>query len=194
MTNEHASKADLYLMIYFVTGILFLPAWIHHATRSGKKQAWITAMAINTGAFAGVFFLGWGDERLYGLLVFLSGIGFGGTVALPSAMQAGVIDYHQWLTGQRLEGFYIGMWSVAKKLAAALGVGAALMLLGHAGYEPHEVQNEAVVFRLRLLYALVPSLCNALAMAMAWVYPLDRKKHRALRRALSERRNSPWHR
>lgn len=189
-----SSKADLYLMIYFVTGIVFLPAWILLATRSGKKEAWITAMAINTGAFAGVFFLGSGDERLYGMLVFLSGIGFGGTVALPSAMQADVIDYHQWLTGERMEGFYIGMWSVAKKLAAALGVGAALMFLGHAGYEPNVVQNEAVVFRLRLLYALVPSLCNAAAMALAWTYPLDREKHRALRRALSERRNSPWHR
>ena len=81
---------------------------------------------------------------------------------------------------------------MAKKLAAALGVGAALMLLGHAGYEPNVVQSESVLFRLRVLYALVPSLCNALAMAAAWAYPLDRTKHAALRRALAERSSKPW--
>ena len=187
-----SSKADVYLMIYFVTGIVFLPGWIRLATAFGKKEAWMAAMAINTGAFVGVFFLGRGDDWLYAALVFLSGIGFGGTVALPSAMQADVIDYHQWLTGERLEGFYIGVWSVAKKLAAALGVGAALMLLGHAGYEPNVVQSEPVLFRLRVLYALAPSLCNALAMATAWAYPLDRTKHAALRRALAERSSKPW--
>lgn len=187
-----SAKADVYLMIYFVTGIVFLPAWIRLATAFGKKEAWMAAMAINTSAFAGVFFLGRGDEVLYAGLVFLSGMGFGGTVALPSAMQADVIDYHQWLTGERLEGFYIGVWSVAKKLAAAVGVGAALMLLGHAGYEPNVVQSEPVLVRLRLLYALVPSLCNAFAMAVAWAYPLDRKTHAALRRALSERSSGPW--
>ncbi len=187
-----SSRADVYLMIYFVTGIVFLPAWIRLATRKGKKEAWLAAMAINTGAFAGVFPLGRGDEMFYAVLVFLSGVGFGGTVALPSAMQADVIDYHRWLTGERLEGFYIGIWSVAKKLAAALGVGAALMLLGQGGYEPNVEQSGPVVFRLRFLYALVPSLCNAAAIAVAWAYPLDRQKHAALRRALLERRNTPW--
>ena len=61
----------------------------------------LASMAINSGAFVGVFFLGPGDAMLYGLLVFLSGIGFGATLALPSAIQADVIDYDELLTGQR---------------------------------------------------------------------------------------------
>jgi glycoside/pentoside/hexuronide:cation symporter, GPH family len=60
-------------------------------------------MIINTGAFSGVFFLGPGDAGIYGMLVFLSGIGFGASLALPSAIQADVIDYDQLLTGQRRE-------------------------------------------------------------------------------------------
>jgi GPH family glycoside/pentoside/hexuronide:cation symporter len=80
-------------MLYFVAGIIFLPAWIMISRRTGKKAAWLASMAINTGAFVGVFFLGPGDATLYGVLVFLSGIGFGATLAIPSAIQADVIDF-----------------------------------------------------------------------------------------------------
>lgn len=184
----HSFRADLFLMIYFVTGILFLPAWIALARRWGKKEAWLVSMAINTGAFAGVFFLGPGDEWTYGALVVASGIGFGGSFALPSALQADVIDYHEWLTGRRREGHYIGIWSVAKKLAAALGVGSALWVLGRTGYQPNVVQSESVVLSLRLLYALIPSLCNAAALILALRYPIDRQAHHRLMAAIAARK------
>ena len=64
----------------------------------------------------GVFFLGPGDANLYGILVFVSGIGIGATLSLPSAIQADVIDYDELLTGQRREGQYVGLWSIAKKI------------------------------------------------------------------------------
>ena len=47
----------------------------------------------------------------------------GATLALPSAIQADVIDYDEYLTGSRQEGWYIGIWSVVKKFSAAIGVG-----------------------------------------------------------------------
>jgi len=180
--------ADLFLVLYFVTGILFLPAWIRLAKGIGKKYTWIASMVINTGAFFGVFFLGPGDAWIYGILVFLSGIGFGATLAIPSAMQADVIDYDELLTGMRREGHYIGLWSIAKKLAAALGVGISLSLLGVSGYSPNVEQSERVVFYLRFLYALVPSACNMVALAIALAYPINRTRHEAIRAAIQERR------
>jgi GPH family glycoside/pentoside/hexuronide:cation symporter len=101
--------ADFFLMLYFITGIVFLPGWVVLSRRTGKKIAWLASMIINTGAFVGVFFLGPGDAAIYGILVFLSGIGFGATLAIPSAIQADVIDYDELLTGERREGQYIGL-------------------------------------------------------------------------------------
>ena len=182
-----STRADLFLMLYFVTGILFLPAWIKVAGRYGKKQAWLLSMAINTGIFLGVLFLGPGDEWLYGVLVVGSGLGFGATLALPSAIQADVIDYDELLTGKRREGLYIGIWSIAKKLAAAVGVGTALAFMGRAGYQPNVDQPENVVMTLRILYALVPCLCNIVALAVACAYPLDAQAHRAIREGVARR-------
>ncbi len=182
-----SNLADFFLLIYFVTGIVFLPGWILISRRIGKKTAWLASMAINTGAFLGVFFLGPGDAIIYGVLVFLSGIGFGATLAIPSAIQADVIDYDEWLTGERREGQYIGLWSISKKIAAALGVGAGLSILGSAGYMPNVEQSEQVKFVLRTLYALVPSVCNLIAILIALAYPISSKVHQNIRKAIDDR-------
>ena len=180
--------ADLFLMIYFVTGILFLPLWVGLSRRVGKKRSWLTAMAINTGAFVGVFFLGSGDETAYGLLVAVSGVGFGATVAIPSAMQADVIDYDELNTFERREGQYIGLWSITRKLAAAVGVGLSLMIMAAAGYEPNADQPEQVKFTLRVLYALVPCICNGAAFCIALLYPISSEVHEEIRAAIADRK------
>jgi GPH family glycoside/pentoside/hexuronide:cation symporter len=175
-----APWAEGFLVLYFVTGVAFLPAWVWLARRIGKKTAWLASMSVNSGAFLGVFFLGPGDVVAYGVLVALSGTGFGATLAIASSMQADVIDYDELLSGRRREGLYVGIWSVARKLSAALGVGFALPLIGAAGYVPNAVQGPDVQLVLRALYALVPSLCNAAAIAIALAYPISRERHREI--------------
>jgi GPH family glycoside/pentoside/hexuronide:cation symporter len=183
----HSNLADFFLLLYFVTGIIFLPGWILISRKIGKKKVWLTSMAINTGAFFVVFFLGPGDTVIYGVLVILSGIGFGATLAIPSAIQADVIDYDEWLTGERREGLYIGLWSISKKLAAAVGVGVGLSILGAAGYMPNMEQSEQVKLVLRSLYALVPSVCNLIAILIALAYPISSKVHENIRKAIDDR-------
>jgi len=186
-------RAEPFLLMYFVTGIVLLPFWVWLARRIEKKVAWIAAMSINTGAFLGVFFLGAGQGDLYGFLIILSGVGFGGTLAIPSAMQADVIDYDELLSGRRREGIFIGAWSIARKLAAALGVGIALVVLGSSGYQPKVEQSPEAVFALRVMYALVPSVLNLIAIFVALAYPIDRACHRKILEALANRRaGKPW--
>ena len=112
----------------------------------------------------------------------------GATLSLPSAIQADVIDYDELLTGERREGQYIGLWSIAKKLAAAVGIGAGLALLGMAGYTPNVEQTESVRLVLRTLYALVPSLCNLAGLVVALAYPINDTVHGQIRRAIARKR------
>jgi Na+/melibiose symporter-like transporter len=64
-----SSQANLFLLLYFMTGILLLPVWVRLAHRFGRKETWVASMVINTGAFLGVFFLGPGDTAMYAVLV-----------------------------------------------------------------------------------------------------------------------------
>jgi GPH family glycoside/pentoside/hexuronide:cation symporter len=182
-----SAHADLFLVLYFVTGIILMPGWVVLAHKWDRKKAWLAAMAINTGAFFGVFFLGPGDTLVYGMLVFLSGTAFGATVALPSTMQADVIDYDELLTGERREGHYIGIWPITRKLAAAFGVGVALATLGYAGCEPNTEQSPTVQVTHRILYCLAPCACKFLAFIILLMYPLTRTAHEEIRAAIAER-------
>ncbi len=184
-----ADHAEGFLLIYFLTGILFLPLWIAISRKIGKKNAWIMSMVINTGAFAGVYYLGPGDARAFGILVFISGIGFGAGLALPSSIQADVIDYDELISGQRREGRYIGLWSIAKKMAAAFGIGIGLLLLGSTGYQPNVEQGKETADMLRILYALVPSVCNGLSVLIIFFYPVTEKYHARIRQEIEARKN-----
>lgn len=184
-----AENAEGFLLVYFLTGILFLPLWVAISRKIGKRNAWIMSMVINTGAFAGVFFLGPGDEAVYGVLVCISGIGFGAGLALPSSIQADVIDYDELMTGKRREGRYIGLWSIAKKLSAALGIGIGLLLLGNAGYQPNVEQGKEAADMLRILYALVPCLCNAVSILILCFYPITEKYHAQIRKEIEKNKN-----
>ena len=110
----------------------FCPCGWPSQKKPAKKAHGSSPCSSIPGAFAGVYGLGPGDSFYYGILVVISGIGFGAGLALPSSIQADVIDYDEMITGKRREGRYIGLWSIAKKLSAALGVGIGLWLLGAA--------------------------------------------------------------
>ncbi|MFZ8915456.1 MAG: MFS transporter, partial [Pseudomonadales bacterium] len=181
-------NVEQYLLLYFLTGVVLLPFWVRLAKRVGKKPAWLAAAALNSLTFAGVFFLGPGDSQAYAILVIASGLGFGATLALPSAMQADVIDYEELRSGERKEGEIIGLWAVSKKLAAAFGVFIAFPILGAVGYVPNAAQPEAVVLTLKILYALVPSLFNLLGLWVAWHYPIDKAAHEKILEAVRARR------
>src|SRR5690606_8006327 len=109
-------------------------------------------------------------------------------VALFPSMQADVIDLDESETGERREGQFIGLWSIAEKAAAAVGVGIAMALLDLAGYRPNVAQSPAVLSTLKVLYIGVPCLCNAIAFTLAMGYPLDRETHAAVLARLEARR------
>jgi Na+/melibiose symporter-like transporter len=65
-------------------------------------------------------------------------------------------------------------------------VGSGLAVLGAAGYEPNVAQSEAVRQAIRAFYALIPSLCNLIAIAVALLYPLSGDMHRKIIAAIDD--------
>ena len=182
-------NVGFYLVAFLAAGLAALPLWNFAARRFGKKRAWLAALTVNTVPFACVFPLGRGDTTLFAALVVLSGLGAIATVALAPSMQADAIDHDELVNGERRDGQLIGLWMIAEKLAAAAGVGLALPLLGAVGYQPNVEQTPAVLLTLRLLYVVVPCVCNALAFVVLLAYPIDRAAHVAITEALAQRRS-----
>lgn len=181
---------DLILLLYLLVAILALPLWVWFAHRTSKKTAWLWSIGGTAGIFIWAVFLGEGDLALFVPIVALTGACGGAVLALPHAMQADVIDEDELLSGERREGQYIGLWSIAKKVSAALGIGLGLGMLQLAGYVPDAVQPDAVRWALRITYIVIPCLSFAAALLLAVRYPLDRVRHREVRAAIDARNGS----
>jgi GPH family glycoside/pentoside/hexuronide:cation symporter len=74
-------------------------------------------------------------------------------------------------------------------MAAAAGIGMGLFVLGLAGYQPNMEQSPQVVLTLRILYALVPSVCNLVAICIALAYPITGEVHSQIQSAIDRRKN-----
>lgn len=175
------NEAYFSLLIYFAVGLLTLPIWLYLSNRMLKKYVWFIAQFINAASFLPVVFLGSGDYFYFLILVSISALGFGGATVLPSLLQADIISYTKLNTTLDIEGVYVGLWSVARKLSQALGAGLALFLLGLSGFDPSlfdgaktslldntEILNENSKLTLSVLYALVPSVCSLISILIAW--------------------------
>jgi GPH family glycoside/pentoside/hexuronide:cation symporter len=188
--TEHVlgtKRGDLYLLLYMAMAILALPLWIRVAQRFSKRSAWIASLIWTLASFIWALPLGPGDVHWFVIIAALSGTAGGAVLALPHAMQADVIDEDELVSGERREGQYIGLWSIAKKVSAALGIALGLSLLGFSGYEPNQPQPAAVKWALRIAYIVVPCLSFSVAIGLAWRYPLDRVRHQWVREQIGRK-------
>lgn len=169
---------------YFLAGMLAMPLWVWLSRKIGKKATWVSAMLATILPFAPVYLLEPEQITLFLALTFCAGTGGVAMIALPASIQADVIDYDELRTGQRREGLFISLWSIAEKSAYALGVGLALPILDAFGYLPNQEQSPAVVQALRVMYVLVPCVCFVVGILVGLAYPINRQRHAAIQDAL----------
>lgn len=176
-------KLGLFLGVYFLAGVLALPAWLALSRRLGKHRTWAVSMLWACAVFVWVPALGADDFYPFLLICALSGVSLGVDVALPASMQADVIDLDTARGGGGRAGLYFGLWGMATKLALALAVGVAYPLLDAAGFDPKAATPEGLR-ALAWLYAALPVLLKFISVALVWRFPLDAERHAALRSRL----------
>lgn len=163
------------LVLYFLCGVIGVPFWLWLARRTSKHRAWAIGMIMAALAFSAALLLGPGDVLPFAAICVVTGLALGADVVLPAAIQADVIDIDTAATGQERAGLFLGLWALASKLALALGVGIAFPLLAYAGFDPGAgVKSETGLSALAWLYAGLPVLLKAGAIALIWNFPLDR--------------------
>lgn len=169
------------LLVFFGTGLLFIPFGVALARRFGKLPTLIASfvVGISTGVIT-FLFVGKGDTTLFLLLNALGAVSYGGSVFLPASMQAEVIDYDELHTGRRREAQYAGFWSILPKLAAIPSAAIPLALLATLGYAPNAVQTPAVTTAIRLLFTLGPAFTAVVSLVIVCWFPINGENHAAI--------------
>lgn len=177
------------LFLYFAAGIAGVPLALKLAGRFGKHRAWAGAMVANCAVFSLVPFLGTGDVLAFAAICAATGLSLGFDLSLPPAIQADVIDVDTASSGEQRSGFYFAAWSLATKLALALGVGIVFPLLALFGFEPGAGAGNSPTALSALVgaYVALPIAFKAAAIAIMWNFPLDEAEQGRLRSAIERR-------
>ena len=159
-------STGLFLAVYFITGVAALPAGVALSRRLGKTRTWMLSMLIACAAFVWAPWLQAGDQIAFVVICLVTGVALGADMALPASLQADLVDADAAQAGRRRAGLLFGLWGLATKLAAAIGIGLAFLALALAGFEPAGDNDAATLRWLALLYGLAPVLLKLAAIAL----------------------------
>ena len=175
------------LLAFVVPATLSIPIWVRLAGRFERHKLWMAGMTLQCMGYGSLIFL---DEGRLGVMLFCSilcGTGSGCGNTLGQAIKADVIDYDEYMTGERKEGSYFAMWAFMQKLATGLMIGCAGFLLSFAGYVENIDQPTVVKNAMILLNGGIPCLCFVVGILAFTRFRLDSAEHQRIRRAIAER-------
>ncbi|MEM8869834.1 MAG: MFS transporter [Pseudomonadota bacterium] len=180
---EAPDQGGILLVLYFGAAVLAAPLWGFALRRVSKHRLWCLAMMYASCVFLTALTLGPGDVAAFAVICVLSGAALGADLALPSAIQADLVDLDTDRSGRQRTGAFFALWSLATKFALALAGGAALILLDLAGFVADAVDPGGPwgVTVLVWLYAAAPVALKASAVAMMWRFPLDATRQAEVR-------------
>jgi GPH family glycoside/pentoside/hexuronide:cation symporter len=186
------SLGPLLILTYMIPSTASVPMWIPLSRRFGKIRLWVFSMLLTGISFGGFFLLPFFDDAQLMLgwaffCAFFAGLaaGCGGTIA-PS-VQSDIIDYDEYVSGERKEGSYFATWAFVSKAAGgciAMLVGIVLQV---AGYVPNVEQTFEVKLVIVGLYGLLPLACFGIGAIIFMGFKLDAAEHGRIRRELDRR-------
>ncbi len=178
---------EAFILVYFIPQVAFTPMWVWISRHVGKKKLWLFSMAATCVAYYAMFFIADSSFMLLWFILLLLGLGGGcGAVVAPS-ITADVIDYDEYLTGERKEGAYLAVWNLVRKSAGALTPIAAGVALQYTGYEPNAEQSEATKTAMLALIGILPGTCYLIGTLLFLRFRLNEKEHAEVRAVLDAR-------
>ena len=182
------SAAARWLIAYFIGSITSYPFWFKTTLRIEKKPAFVVAMVSNAMCSLAVMGLRPHNIAAIYILMFFSGFSAIGIWVTQVSASADVIEWDEERTGRRQEGAYVGLTSMAIKLAMGATMLMVGPLMGWIGYVPGGAAiSPAAAENLRRMFSLVPCILSLLSAAVFSRYPITRESHRLMRGRLAER-------
>lgn len=112
-----------------------------------------------------------------------SGAGSTGYALIPDA-----IDYGEYRTGVRCDGFLAALVSFGLKAGGAVGPAIMLAILGAMGYVANQVQNATVLTFLNMCISVIPAVCCIVIVLLYCLWDMTAERHEEIRVELEKRR------
>lgn len=182
-------EASLFMLLYFVAGLVGAPFWAWLATKVGKDRALAIASVTFALLYIGATLVPGGNFALTAAVMFIAGLPYAAGLFLLRAMMADVGDEVRLETGVDRTGLMFSILSATTKIGHVVALIPYLVLqwVGFEAIPPVGGNSETSLITLQVLFILLPGLLLA---AAAWVlkgFPLTPERHDEVRRQLEAR-------
>lgn len=179
---------ELILGLLMGCGLLCVPLVVWLSGKKGKQSAYIISMAwwIVILLALAVLPTNWG--WIIYLLAASAGLGVAAAHVIPAAMIPDVIEQDELETNLRREGTFYGILVFFQKVGTAVMLALAQFIFSQTGYIADGVQNQATILAIRIVAGVIPAILLGISLWLAWKFPIDRKKHRELQKAVAKKR------
>ena len=174
--------------VFQLAGIALVPLITFIATRVGKKATLIGGLLLVVFAYG----TSWWcytpkNPWLQMVTLGLAAPGMACMWTIGSSMLADICDLDEKKTGLRREGMFGASYSWACKAGIALTMVISGYMLQWSGFDAEvDVQPEAVITHMRLLYMFIPMGFVSLAALILVFYPLSEKRIQEIQAELAE--------
>lgn len=185
------AQSDLIMGIIFVVAIAALPLWQWTSRRLNKRLAYIAG--ISFWAVVQIVLASVSSGTALPLVValcVLAGIGVSAAHVLPWSIIPDAIEWDEYRTGERHEGMFYSLVTLAQKIASSVAVPLALLVLKFTGYDAaNAVQPDAALLGIRIVAGPIPAVLLCAGILFALVYPLGREGYAQIAAELEARRS-----
>lgn len=179
------------ILSYMIPSTFSVPLWIPLSRRFGKIRMWMFSMMLTGLSFGAMFSLPFLAQDVKVPMIFFLAVfaglaaGCGGTIA-PS-IQSDIIDYDEYMTGERKEGSYFAAFNFVHKSATGVMIFITGYVLQFSGFVPNAAQTMTVQIAMVTLYGLFPLVCYTIGTWMFSKFTLDETTYEVMRRELDAR-------
>jgi GPH family glycoside/pentoside/hexuronide:cation symporter len=187
---QREAQNEIIMATIFVVAMFALPIWNWVSNRWSKRHAYMYGIAFWGVVQLALITMG-PSTPLWIILVLCSmaGIGVAAAHVLPWAILPDAIEWYEYQTGERHEGMFYSITTLARKITSTGTVPLIGLVLEITGYQPNIAQQSVEAVKgIKMVIGPIPAVLLALGIFIAYKYPLDRQDFLKIVEELKRRR------
>ena len=182
------SNYSLCIIIPSIIGAACFPL-LFNLTNNKGRSASIFALLTGISMFCMYFFtLGESPVPFY-VFSALSQFFFSGFNTAIYAIIPDCVEYGEWKTGLRNDGFQYAFISLGNKVGMAIGTALLAGVMGRCGYVANQQQNQAVIAVIKHSFTTVPGILWIVTAVVLFFYGLNKKSYNNILCEINQRNN-----
>lgn len=182
------STYSLCIIIPSIIGAACFPL-LFRLTNNKGRAASIFAALTGISMFCMYFFTARETPVPFYLFSCLSQFFFSGFNTAIYAIVPDCVEYGEWKTGLRNDGFQYAFISLGNKVGMAIGTSVLAGILASCGYAANQQQNPIVLGVIRHSFTTVPGILWIVTAAVLFFYRLNRRAYNQIVEEISQRKN-----